>query len=358
MQEREERRSRAGVRLVLVQLERLVRRFPAPPAMRKRKRKRVCRVPTGAELAQRSACPTPSRLPSLSRNHAARSPLHRPTLAIAQRADGRRPWPRRPARRRVATPVNGRMRRPQRAARRPGADHRRQLLDGLTDHRSVLPSAPSVSSICSKSAETFPWISIMRRAVVQLGLSAPGAPLELDDPRVTRIRLAPSPRTIERLQGAGLTRAAPLDQMRRVQALAAQQRTDLPRARARVSLTHDRQLVLRAEPAPPRRSTSSGPGGDPDPARAPRPDSPSGSRGGCPAPAPTEPCLRCSHTALRDGGLRTPPPAGWRPRSIPAPGPWLDGRRGRLSPVAGRRSNLLWEWVRRQRRAHSSPRAG
>ena len=29
----------------------------------------------------------------------------------------------------------------------------------------------------------------------------------------------------------------------------------------------------------------------------------SGSRGGCPPPAPTEPCLRCSRTAPRDGRL-------------------------------------------------------
>jgi site-specific recombinase XerD len=52
-----------------------------------------------------------------------------------------------------------------------------------------------------------------------------------------------------------------------------------------------------------------------------------------PLPAPTEPCLRCSHTALRDGGLLTPPPAGWRPRIIPI-APVVAGR-GR--PCAGAR---------------------
>jgi hypothetical protein len=40
------------------------------------------------------------------------------------------------------------------------------------------------------------------------------------------------------------------------------------------------------------------------------------------------------NTALRDGGLRAPPPAGLRPRSIPAPGPWLDGP-GRGLPDVG-----------------------
>ncbi|MGO9899849.1 MAG: hypothetical protein ACLP0J_09190 [Solirubrobacteraceae bacterium] len=57
-----------------------------------------------------------------------------------------------------------RWRDPQRAARRAGTDDRRQLLDCLLDHRSVLPCARSGPSICSKSAETFPWIAITLRA--------------------------------------------------------------------------------------------------------------------------------------------------------------------------------------------------
>ncbi len=74
-------------------------------------------------------------------------------------------------------------------------------------------------------------------------------------PRVLRLaRIAPGPpaRALQGLQRAALALAAPLRQKRRVQPLATQQRTDLTRARARVGLAQDPQLVLRAEPPPAR----------------------------------------------------------------------------------------------------------
>jgi hypothetical protein len=61
-----------------------------------------------------------------------------------------------PACRAPAVAVDARHRRPDRAARGPGADDRRELLNGLADHRSVLLLTVSVPSICSKSAERFP----------------------------------------------------------------------------------------------------------------------------------------------------------------------------------------------------------
>src|SRR5450755_4958537 len=89
---------------------------------------------------------------------------YRLALLFAQRPGRRRPRSRRSGLWWSPPTVDGCGRGTQRAARRPGAYHRRQLLNGLADHRPVLPGSPSVPSICSKSAETFPWISITFRA--------------------------------------------------------------------------------------------------------------------------------------------------------------------------------------------------
>ena len=59
-------------------------------------------------------------------------------------------------------PVDGRVRGPQRPTGGPGADERRELIDRLLDHRSVLVEAPLGSSSSPKSAETLPCTSITR----------------------------------------------------------------------------------------------------------------------------------------------------------------------------------------------------
>jgi hypothetical protein len=82
----------------------------------------------------------------------------------------------------------------------------------------------------------------------QLGLGALGSPLQLGDLRVASIGRLASPRTAERVQRSGIALLAPIRQMRRVQALAAQQRPDLTRRRTGVGLAHDPQLVLRRVP--------------------------------------------------------------------------------------------------------------
>jgi hypothetical protein len=90
---------------------------------------------------------------------AAKLTEHRGSLGRCQRPSWGRPRP--------SAAVDRRRRGAQRPARRAGADDRRDLFDGLLDHRSVLSRlvASSVASIYSKSAETFPWISITRQAL-------------------------------------------------------------------------------------------------------------------------------------------------------------------------------------------------
>ena len=79
-------------------------------------------------------------------------------LGRRQRSGRHRSRPMRPGLGWASTSVDRRRCRAQRPARRPGADDRRELINGLLDHRAVLPGslAPSVPSSCSKSAETFP----------------------------------------------------------------------------------------------------------------------------------------------------------------------------------------------------------
>ena len=78
-------------------------------------------------------------------------------------------------------------------------------------------------------------------------LVLPPQPLDLDPGRVGRLGAALARQGLER---SGLALAAPIDQVRGVQPLAAQQRADLARLGAGVGLTQDRELVLGAE-APP-----------------------------------------------------------------------------------------------------------
>ena len=116
------------------------------------------------------------------------------------------------------------------------------------DHRSVLPLALSVPSICSNSAERFPWISMTSLAPSQ-------APPRRARPPASSAAISPSRRSTglrprglaELLQRAVADLLAPVRQMRRVQALAAQQLADLARPGARVRLGQDLQLVLRRE---------------------------------------------------------------------------------------------------------------
>jgi hypothetical protein len=114
----------------------------------------------------------------------------------------------------------------------------------------VLPGSLSVPSICSKSAETFLWISITFRAFRQLALGALSAATQLCDLPVTAIGPLAAPRSSQLLQRTGVTLLAPIRQVRRVQALTAQQCADLTRPRARLCLPQDPQLVLRAKPPP------------------------------------------------------------------------------------------------------------
>src|SRR3954451_4378025 len=87
--------------------------------------------------------------------------------------------------------------------------------------------------------------------LLELGLRALGTPAQLGNLAVAAVaRLAP-PRTAQLFQRAVLALRAPVRQVRRVQALAAQQLADRARPCARVRLLEDLQLVLRGEPPAP-----------------------------------------------------------------------------------------------------------
>ncbi len=170
-------------------------------------------------------------------------------LGLRQRPRRRRRGPRGSRRGRPATAVDRRRRRAQRATCRPGSDDRGEVFDGLLDHRSVLPCAPLGSSKSPSSAETFPCTSITLRAFSSSRSARSKRRWQRGDLRLARIGLRTPAGTIERRKRAALALAAPLRQQRRVQALAAQQRTDLTRLAARVGLAQDPQLVLRGEAA-------------------------------------------------------------------------------------------------------------
>src|SRR5512133_282310 len=80
------------------------------------------------------------------------------------------------------------------------------------------------------------------------GLVCPPQPLDLDPGWVGRLGAALARQGLER---SGLALAAPVDQVRGVQPLAAQQRADLARFGTGVGLAQDGELVLGAEAPPP-----------------------------------------------------------------------------------------------------------
>ena len=87
----------------------------------------------------------------------------------------------------------------------------------------------------------------MTRFIFASSASARSARAAARDLRIAPVgRLAPA-RLAELLQRAVLALLAPVRQMRRVQALAAQQLADLTRPGARVGLGQDPRLVLRGE---------------------------------------------------------------------------------------------------------------
>src|SRR5580700_11628762 len=86
-----------------------------------------------------------------------------------------------------------------------------------------------------------------------LGLQPRDLPLLLGDlvgERVGWLALRPALLRLEVGECTLLTQTAPLDQMRGIQALAAKQRADLARLRARVGLLQDPLLVLGGEEPP------------------------------------------------------------------------------------------------------------
>src|SRR4051794_14438387 len=83
----------------------------------------------------------------------------------------------------------------------------------------------------------------------QLRLRTRGPPSQRRDLRITPVGRLASARLAELLQRPVPALLAPVRQMRRVQALALQQLTDLTRPGARVGLSQDPRLVLRAERA-------------------------------------------------------------------------------------------------------------
>ncbi len=234
----------------------------------------------------------------------------------------------------------------QRPARRPRADHRRQLLDGLADHRSVLRCAPfGTRAARSKSAETFPWISITRRAFASSASARSARRRRRAFSAPSGFGLRPRGRA-ERLQRPGVALLAPLAQERRVQALAAQQLTDLARPRARVGLAQDPQLVLgRERPALGLLDQL----GVRDPRRRGAPGGPSvllsGSRGGCP---PRLPQNRTCAVRIRLLGT-----AGCEPRRRPVS---ATSNHPRSGAIGGGVATMCWWGARCSSTRLASPR--
>jgi hypothetical protein len=128
----------------------------------------------------------------------------------------------------------------------------------------------SCSTVCSiiarcSRARSRPWARAapQKRRDVSLHLDQPtrlrqlrlrtlGTAAQLGELPLAPIGRLTGARPPERLERARLRLLAPLRQMRAVQPLAAHERADLTRPRARLRLPQDPQRVLRAEPTPQR----------------------------------------------------------------------------------------------------------
>ncbi len=163
------------------------------------------------------------------------------------------------ARRRGCSGLGGRRRRYTPAREAPSARH----ADSVPVSGSISAIAMSIiaAPVRRRSGRALGQQLLQERGDVSLHLDHPASRLQIS-PRATKVTTKPRvlqclralrTRTarlrLKRPERALLAQLTPLPQMRAIQPLAAQQGADLTRPSARVSLSHDRQLVLRAEPS-------------------------------------------------------------------------------------------------------------